>query len=214
MHQYYVYKMTVDNGGAPCIRKGVLSLAICKPRIRKRAKEGDVIFGFAANQLGNSVSNNGLIYVAQVTERLCGQEYYSSVKYYPRPDCIYVWRNKRFSRRRSAKFHPQRGDLKHDLGVYPNYDKAHVLLSKRFRYFREKSPITYKDRTQDFPLLSRLLRSLTQGERVNHSSKLRAELERFLVRVWGCESPYSATLIPKNTCYDSCRDEGQTIAIC
>ena len=27
----YVYKMVVDNGGAPCITGKLLSLAICKP---------------------------------------------------------------------------------------------------------------------------------------------------------------------------------------
>ena len=51
MHNIYFYKLTADNGGAPCVRYGLLSLAICKPMIRKTAKEGDLVFGFAANSL-------------------------------------------------------------------------------------------------------------------------------------------------------------------
>jgi hypothetical protein len=214
MNRFYVYKMTVDNGGAPCIQQGVLSLAICKPRIRKTAKKGDVVFGFAANQLGDAVANNALIYVAEVTDSVRGEEYYSRKKFSRRPDCIYEWNGMYFSRRKGAKFHNNKDDLKHDLGVYPGYIKAQILLSEKFRYFREESPITLRTRTQKFPCLSRLIGSLTQGERVNHPSELRAELERLLALVWRCKSAYSATRIPKSTCYDSCRDERQKITIC
>jgi Nucleotide modification associated domain 2 len=49
MSDIYFYKLTADNGGAPCVRHGLLSLAICKPMIRKTAEEGDLTFGFAAN---------------------------------------------------------------------------------------------------------------------------------------------------------------------
>jgi hypothetical protein len=42
----YVYKMVADNGGAPCVSNGLLSLAICKPMIRKMAESGSLIFGF------------------------------------------------------------------------------------------------------------------------------------------------------------------------
>ena len=51
----YVYKLTVDNGGAPCVVSGRLSLAICKPIIRKVALEGSWIFGFAADSLGQTI---------------------------------------------------------------------------------------------------------------------------------------------------------------
>ena len=42
----YIYKMVADNGGAPCVAAGLLSLAICKPMIRKSAAKGSLIFGF------------------------------------------------------------------------------------------------------------------------------------------------------------------------
>ncbi|MGH8255967.1 MAG: hypothetical protein ACRET0_07105 [Steroidobacteraceae bacterium] len=53
----YYYKVVVDCGGAPCVQRGVLSLAICKPRLRGRAVAGDIVLGLAANSInaGNHV---------------------------------------------------------------------------------------------------------------------------------------------------------------
>ena len=51
MSKIYIYKMTVDDGGAPCLRDGILSLAICKPAIRSAAEPGSLVLGFAGNEL-------------------------------------------------------------------------------------------------------------------------------------------------------------------
>ena len=51
MTKIYIYKLTTDNGGAPCIKDGTLSLAICKPAIRSTAVKDHIILGFAANSL-------------------------------------------------------------------------------------------------------------------------------------------------------------------
>jgi hypothetical protein len=64
----YVYKMVADNGGAPCVFRNLLSLAICKPKIRKSAKKGALIFGF-----GGKDYQERLIYIAHVTSKLGGQ---------------------------------------------------------------------------------------------------------------------------------------------
>jgi Nucleotide modification associated domain 2 len=61
MGTVYFYKMTSDSGMAPCVDQGVLSLAICKPSIRRRAQEGDIIFGFGGKALGET-----LIYAAKI----------------------------------------------------------------------------------------------------------------------------------------------------
>ncbi|HPY31129.1 MAG TPA: hypothetical protein PLT00_12660 [Verrucomicrobiota bacterium] len=45
----FVYKMTADNGGAPCLMNDLLSLAICKPKIRHKAKVGDWIIGLGGS---------------------------------------------------------------------------------------------------------------------------------------------------------------------
>ena len=62
MTKVYIYKMTVDDGGAPCVSDGILSLAICKPAIRSTAKHENIILGFAGNRL---YENNCLIYAAR-----------------------------------------------------------------------------------------------------------------------------------------------------
>ena len=42
MPRIYFYKLTTDNGGAPCVQDNLLSLAICKPMIRMAAQVGDL----------------------------------------------------------------------------------------------------------------------------------------------------------------------------
>lgn len=48
MPKIYFYKLTADNGGAPCVQDGLLSLAICKPMIRDQEqgfKAAEVVRG-------------------------------------------------------------------------------------------------------------------------------------------------------------------------
>ena len=63
--EIYVYKIVVDSGGAPCVSRGLLSLAICKPKIRKTAGKNSFVFGF-----GGKEYEERLIYIARVTGRL------------------------------------------------------------------------------------------------------------------------------------------------
>ena len=78
MHRIYIYKLTSDDGGAPCVRDGILSLAICKPAIRSVAKHGSIVLGFAGNDL---YKGNCLIYAATVTKNLDGRKYFSEPRY-------------------------------------------------------------------------------------------------------------------------------------
>ena len=71
MPRFFFYKLVVDDGGAPCVEGGLLSLAICKPMIRSSADENDLIFGFAANSLH---PDNRLIYIARITKKLSGDD--------------------------------------------------------------------------------------------------------------------------------------------
>jgi len=134
VRKFYIYKMTVDDGGAPCIRSNLLSLAICKPAIRRTAEQGDIIVGFAASSLH---PDNRVIYIAEVKKKLSGKNYYSHGKYADRPDRIYLWDGHNFKYRRNAKYHSKE-NLSHDLGKRPKYQSAYVLLSRKFRYFGYK----------------------------------------------------------------------------
>lgn len=177
MNNIYFYKMTVDCGGAPCIQHGWLSLAICKPVIRKTAKEGDLIFGFAANSLH---ADNRLIYIARVNRKRVGGEYYAESKYFRRRDCIYRRSGPRFVWKNRSEFHGP-DDLERDLGKYPGYAKANVLLSRDFRYFGSAGTDQYKFM---FPRIKRAVEQLGRGARVNHNDELRRELKELADWAW------------------------------
>lgn len=77
------YKMTYDTEFAPNPHHGVLTLATCKPVIRRCAEEGDWIAGWTANEVhdkfGNIHSFRGeqkLIYLARITKKLTLGEYW------------------------------------------------------------------------------------------------------------------------------------------
>jgi len=204
MKRIYLYKMTVDNGGAPCVHNGILSLAICKPKIRSVAPEGAVIFGFAANTLQR---DNRLIYIAKVTKKVDGKVYYGSLEYRSRPDCIYRWNEggQVFSRTRNP-FHDSNEDLRHDLGDHPEYKKAWVLLSfgyDNFRYFASSRPQNYKATS---PKLKAEIESLTQGHRVKHDDELRDELERLERKIFSISLRSKDTPIPSVSSHRKCPD--------
>ena len=78
----YCYTMTHDTGFAPNPYHGILTLATCKPLIRKYAKVGYWISGWTGNavhdkQGGIDTKGAGrLIYLAQVSEVLSFQQYW------------------------------------------------------------------------------------------------------------------------------------------
>jgi hypothetical protein len=172
MPKYYFYKLTHDNGGAPCIEDDLLSLAICKPMIRRTADEHDIIIGFAANSLH---ADNRVIYVAKVWKRLREGEYFKNPEYRNRADCIYSYRGSNYHVRSNARYHGSVRDLHHDLGKPPNYTRANVLLSKDFCYFGAAGSAAYKYK---LPAVTDSIRRLKRGHRVSHSTKLLEELER------------------------------------
>ena len=178
MSRIYFYKLTADNGGAPCVQDSLLSLAICKPMIRMKAQPSDLLFGFAANSL---YPDNRLIYIAHISERVCNGMYYKEPKFANCQDCIYRWRNGRFERHKYAKYHAAERNLTHDLGTFPDYRRAKVLLSNDFRYFGGGGSSEYKSR---YPLIRDAVEHLGQGQRVNHSKKLHDELWELKQQVW------------------------------
>jgi hypothetical protein len=202
--------MTSDEGGAPCVRDDLLTLAICRPAIRSVAKRGDVILAFAGNEL---YRDNCLIYAARVTDNLDGRAYFSESRYRTRPDCIYRWDGCHFERKADARFHPSPTNLPHDLGQPPRYERANVLLSEgpeSFRYFRDKCPVGYKE---EFPNLAALIQNLGQGHRVNFETSLLAELRRFIARLWDVPSPYRETLVPESACEHNCSADDDVVSV-
>jgi len=174
----FFYKMTHDSGAAPCVQRGLLSLAICKPMIRTSAQEGDHVFGFAANALH---ADNLLIYIARISEVVRDGRYYEDARFGGRIDRIYRRRGGVFERRKDALFHAKPGDLVHDLGRAPRYPRATVLLSTDFRYFGGAGSAEYKVR---FPALKQVIEGLKQGHRLHHGEALQQELMALKEATW------------------------------
>jgi hypothetical protein len=174
----FFYKLTVDDGGAPCVQQGLLSLAICKPMIRGKAVCGDLIFGFSAK---SQHSDNRLLYIARITDKKSNGTYYTTRRYANRDDCIYRYTGKKFVWRKGALYHGHQMDLVHDLGDFPKYGRAHVLLSRDFRYFGRNGSAEYKSL---YPRVRVAVEQLGQGHRVHHGADLREELLALAKRVW------------------------------
>ena len=178
----YLYKLTTDSGGAPCIQDGLMTLAICKPMIRTTAQVEDLVFGFAANRMDpdGCATDNHLIYIARVDQKLFGRDYYGRAEFADRTDCVYEPAGEGFAWRAGARCHGP-GDLVHDLGDGPTYRRAVVLASSDFRYFGSAGSSDYKSQ---FPAVKDAVERMGRGHRVHHDEVLRRELLELKDMIW------------------------------
>jgi len=85
--ELYSYKLTNDSGFAPNPFFGVLTLATCKPGIRRGKDQGDWIAGFTSIKLCKKglckerVGEERLIFLMEVTERIPQFEYYGNKRF-------------------------------------------------------------------------------------------------------------------------------------
>ena len=169
----YLYKLTSDRGGAPCAlapefhQEPLLTLAICKPAIRRTAQPGDRILGITSHALAHSDGYplNAVIYAAIVTEALDARDYFAPASPFAhRPDCIYQFHrsNGTASHTGRSNLHRDQAHLLKDLGHYPFYKNGRILLCHDFRYFGPAAvPIPPR-----LALLNQAAESLGQGHRV------------------------------------------------
>ena len=76
--KYFVYILRMDSGFAPNPFHGFCTLATCKPKIRKAAKEGDWIIGLGSRNQNNLRQNyqGRLIYTMKVTKKITFNQYW------------------------------------------------------------------------------------------------------------------------------------------
>lgn len=182
---FYVYKMTTDNGGAPCVTDNLLSLAICKPILRRVAKTGSIILGFGSDRPGY---DRRLIYIAVVTEKLLASDsvidgklgYYQNPVFQDRSDAIYRLESdgKSAALKTNAQHHSGGKHLKTDVGAH--FENANVLLSTDFRYFGSKGTCAYTK----FEHVKELVAKMGRGYRVNHSTKTYYQLVQLVEEEW------------------------------
>jgi Nucleotide modification associated domain 2 len=171
---YYVYKLTSDNGGAPCVHGNMLSLAICKPRIRSTAEIGSFIVGIGGKPLGGR-----LIYIACINGKVVDGLYYHATCFRRRPDCIYENVAGHAKIRRGTIFHKEGDQTKRDVGV--QFEDAEVLLSHDFRYFGQNGTTDWK---KCYSTLSEMVEELEIGHRRNHNEGVYNDLCKLRADIW------------------------------
>ena len=175
MNKFFLYKLTIDNGGAPCVTPDLLTLAICKPMVRSAADLRDWIFGFMDNP-----GENKLIYIAEVTGKMVGGAYYGTKAFESRRDCIYNWTaGNRLELKCNPRFHGEDDDRKKDLGAHPDYRNANVLMSTNFRYFG-----SVKCKVQVPRNVTAYIKSIGEGHRSAALQPFKPTLRTFLDAVW------------------------------
>ena len=129
MARFYRYVLADDNGTAPCPQAGMLTLATCKPAIRRTARAGDLIAAFAPSPFPWGM----LAYAARVLEVVEWPEYTAKYGYPDRNDAVYAFLSDGQVRRLREGYHPTDRHLTQDLsGPVLIFDPAETW------YFGEK----------------------------------------------------------------------------
>ena len=138
--KFIAYRMTDDAGFAPNPFHKVLTLATCKPKIRKSANKGDWVIGLSSKTLSNT--RDEIVYVMQVKEALAFNEYFKDKRFQKKKpnsksqktelgDNIYRFKNGKWFQSKN-KSHDERS-IKRDTSV------NRVLISNRFYYFGKET---------------------------------------------------------------------------
>jgi hypothetical protein len=205
----YLYKLTSDRGGAPCApppRPGasqLLSLAICKPAVRRTAQPGDRILGLTSRVLEqrDGYPPLSVIYAAVVTEILDATAYYAPRSpYRNRPDCIYRYDSDTGTLEHTGKtgLHADPRHRRRDLGREGLYENARILLSRDFTYLGASAFVL----DERFTRLRELASALGQGHRVIPSGK-DATLDDELTTLFRAISTKTSQFTPRNVHADA-----------
>jgi hypothetical protein len=171
----------------------VLTLAICKPAIRRTAQPGARIVGITSRALAEREGYplGAVIYAAIVHEGIEARDYFTaSGEFAARPDCIYEFhqQNGRAAHTGRSGLHRDERNMLKDLGQYPFYRNGRVLLCRDFRYFGAGA-VRIPTR---LGLLTAAAEALGQGHRVYTSTDPeRRELDALFRFLWKKPTSYT-----------------------
>ena len=205
----YLYKLTSDRGGAPCAlepspgERPLLTLAICKPAIRRTAQPGDRILGITSHALAQTDGYplGAVIYAAVVREGVEARDYFAPASLFTeRPDCIYEFHQQlgRAAHRGLSALHRDERHQERDLGRYPFYKNGRVLLCEDFRYFGGGAVLI----PARLPGLTAAAETLGQGHRVFFDHDPESQEADYLFRsLWKRNTSFTAREVEGDT-YD------------
>jgi hypothetical protein len=220
----YVYKITADDGIAPCAQDGVLTLGVCKPAIRRTASVEDYLIGVGSNNW----YPGRLIYVAQVSESIPGQRYYQlGGAYIKRRDCIYRampkggfrWLNHQGRRVHDPKSKGMAGQMKRDVGNCRGRSNAVILACDRFVYLGRDTAHLSDRIWKKYPHMLRRFSRLQQSHLVHHSDSLKKRLLVFSESILKRLGPNSELDRPHDvptrwTCHDKTQKDPRCSHAC
>lgn len=140
----FSYVVVHDTGFSPNPFHGLLTLACCKPQIRKTARVGDIIVGMSSR-------SERIVYATQVAEVISFDEYWADPRYRARrpimtsPEVVYragdnIYEPVAGGYRQLHSFHSNR-DGSEDAGLkQTDLSGNHVLVSERFTYWGQSGP--------------------------------------------------------------------------
>lgn len=134
----FAYVITADKGTAPCRGDGWLTLAICKPAIRRRADPGDLIVALNGRGLGDPYA---VRWAGVVKEKLAFGQYSEDPRFKDRADNIYHLM-------KGSAGDAAQGDYKHVGGdLHPSKEQQgrdlrgrYVLVFERWWHFGAGGP--------------------------------------------------------------------------
>ena len=199
----YVYKLTSDRGGAPCVpeplvgESGLLSLSICKPAIRRTARVGDRLLGLTSVALARAEGYplGAVIYAARVTAVVEFGAYYAAESGFGgRPDCVYAVDAETGELRHAGRtrLHAEAGYLARDVGRAPGFRNARTLLCAEFRYFGRAAVVI----PRRFSLLRQMAEALGQGHRVFEDGAAEStEMDGLFRALWRRETGWTPGVV-------------------
>lgn len=111
MTRIYRYILTHDSGVAPCPADGLITLATCKPVIRRTAKPGDWVLGFRPGSL-----ERGLLLWAGKVEQVMDHGDYER-EFRGRPDAVYRQGKDGGYKRLRPDYHPTQREMDRDTSA-------------------------------------------------------------------------------------------------
>ena len=148
----YRYVLVSDDGAAPCVDNNLLTLATCKPAIRRTAHVGDWVAGYMPKAQGGDL----LVWIGQIAQKLNHIDY--EQRFRGRRDAAYRLNGKGEAERVYPKYHTVAQDMKKDLS-------ADALI------FDPKATWYFGSEPKQPPANLEGLKPAGQGHRVNFRSE-------------------------------------------